>query len=240
MKFTAMLRGRSRWHLPLAAAVSLMFLAACGASTSLPPTPTEPLPTAAAPPTSIAELQAALEAAGKQVQLRDRLESRLATAAREFIVGGEKLDVYQVPSSANRDLLAAALAETAPDQPAPSIWISTGLVVAYGGGDGGTRLLLSGLLGDPLEPGATGQDEPYPPAVLAAIDWVARQAEVPPADVEVLSFNPEAWEDDCLGLAEPDESCGGQSIDGWQVVLQADGTSFELHTDSFGERIRTR
>ncbi|MGA9532969.1 MAG: hypothetical protein WBR18_09660 [Anaerolineales bacterium] len=222
-----------------------LLLAACSADTTaamtpVPLTPTDPLPTAAAAPLTIPELKAALLAAGASVEDGDRLEHQLAVAGRELLVGGESLQVYQVPSTANRDLLAADLADAAGDSRPPALWASAGLVVSYAGEDGGTRLLLSGLLGDPLQAKEAVQDEPYPPAVLAAIHSTAQQANVPMTEVDVASFSPETWENDCLGLPEAGQDCGTSPIDGWRVILQAGGSSYELHTDAFGERIRIR
>jgi hypothetical protein len=220
-------------------------LAACSGgapSTATPvsPTPTDPLPTAAAAPTTIAELKAALLAAGASVEDGGRLGNQLAVAGRELVVGGEVLSVYRVPSISNRDLLVASLSEQAGDSHPVMLWAYSELVVAYAGEDGGTRLLLSGLLGDPLQPQAAAQDEPYPPAVLAAIDRVAQQAHVPMTEVVVVSFSPQTWEDACLGLAAADQDCGIGPIDGWLVILQAGDSSYEVHTDPFGERIRVR
>lgn len=223
--------------------VAVLLLAGCSAapaSSPSPPIPTDPLPTAAAAPITISELKADLIAAGASLEDGDRLENQLATSGRELLVSGQSVRVYQVPSDANGDLMAASMASAPADGRAPAIWTSSGLVVAYDGEDGGTRLLLSGLLGDPLQPNVAVQDEPYPPAVLAAIERAANESGVSPNEVAVVSFSPMTWENACLGLPAADENCEAGLIDGWRVVLRAGTNSYELHTDAFGERIRVQ
>jgi hypothetical protein len=122
----------------------------------------------------------------------------------------------------------------------PKIWATGRLVVAYAGTDGGTVLLLNSLLGDPIRPGEPQLDEPYPPAVTAAIEALASQAAVDPASIEVMSFDSVDWPDACLGLPNSGETCAHAVIPGWRIDLLANGTAYEAHTDQLGSQVRFR
>ncbi len=114
------------------------------------------------------------------------------------------------------------------------------LVVTYRGDDGGTVLLLSALLGDPLSPTSPSAEGPYPPAVLAAIAEVARRTDVNPQRVRVISFQEKVWSDECLGLGRPGEQCRAAEIEGWQISLEAAGKGYEVRSDQVGGTIRVR
>ncbi|MEW6567791.1 MAG: hypothetical protein AB1449_06420 [Chloroflexota bacterium] len=120
----------------------------------------------------------------------------------------------------------------------PNLWAAGRLIVVYEGSDGGTILLLSGLLGDPLTGPASEVGEPYPPAVSAAVEILARQLGLDPAAVAVVDFEEVEWADACLELPEPGEVCAEVITPGWRVQLRADDDDYLAHTDIAGERVR--
>ena len=46
------------------------------------------------------------------------------------------------------------------------------------------------------------------------------------------------WPDGCLGLASPNEMCSQGVVNGYRVVLRADGRLYEYHTDAAGLVLR--
>lgn len=143
----------------------------------------------------------------------------------------------------------AAAARLAPDglslsgTPLPwegrvSAWQAGQILVVYPGTEGGLVLLLSGLLGDPLTAQPAGPEEPYPPAVAAAlVAWADSQA-LDPASVEVIGYMAAEWLDGCLGLPAAGESCAPGAVRGWVVDLRAGELSGSAHTDDLGLRVR--
>ena len=125
------------------------------------------------------------------------------------------------------------------DWPAPpNIWTAGRLIVVYPGVDGGTVLLLSGLLGDPITFEAPVIDEPYPPAVLVAIGAAADAAGALPQDVQVISYESRERTDSCLGLPGPDEMCAEAIQLGWIVRLNVGGTQIVYRVDDVGAELR--
>lgn len=121
-----------------------------------------------------------------------------------------------------------------------NIWVSGRLIVVYPGTDGGTILLLSGLLGDSITHLAGPVDEPYPPAVTAAIEYLAERLEVDPGDVEVIDFAPVTWADTCLGFPLPGENCAEVLTSGWRMRMRVADRVHEVHSDQIGEWLRMR
>ncbi len=220
-----------------------------------------------ASPPSLAPTQAALTAM-PPIETTDNLIAALALATDESVrvegaaqpqfgvtgeiiqVAGEAVAVYAFPDSASR---ATAQSEIDPQrltfqgQPLagwqhPRIWSVGRLLVVYDGSQGGTFLVLSGLLGDPMmaDASAPGPDEPYPPAVSAAIGALAQAEAVDPGQIEVLSYSAATWSDGCLGLPSEGDSCAPGAVSGWQVKLKVGGATFEVRTDDLGQRVRWR
>lgn len=128
--------------------------------------------------------------------------------------------------------------ETLPWEGRVSVWRAGSLLVLYPGSDGGLLLLLSGLLGDTLSASPEGPEEPYPPAVAAAIAAWAEAQGVDPAGVEVVSYTAAEWLNGCLGLPDPGESCLTGGVKGWVVELRAGGLLGTAHTDDLGVQVR--
>jgi len=119
-----------------------------------------------------------------------------------------------------------------------SAWPAGKLLVIYPGTDGGLLLLLDGLLGDPLSASPEGPEEPYPPAVAAAISAWAEAQGVDPASVEVVGYTAAAWLNGCLGLPAPGEGCAPGEVSGWVVDLRSGDRLGAAHTDDLGQQVR--
>lgn len=196
---------------------------------------------------TLAELQVALGEAGALVSAAPNASApNLGVQSQGLLVGSVAVQVYEYRSVVERrsvsDTIRAGgyLVSGKPvDWPArPNIWATGQLIVVYPGVDGGTMLLLSGLLGDPLTLEAPAVDEPYPPAVLAAIGAAAALAGVGPEQVQVLDYEPREWPDGCLGLPGPDEMCTEAIVMGWIVRLNLGGNPIVFRVDEFGAELR--
>ena len=194
-----------------------------------------------------AELRAALGAAGVPVSPTPNAAApNLGVESQGLLVGSASVQVYEYRSVVERrsvsDTIRAGgylVSGELVDWPArPNIWTTGQLIVVYPGEDGGTVLLLSGLLGDPLTFEAPAMDEPYPPAVLSAIGAAAAQTGVGPEQVQVLGYEPREWPDGCLGLPGPDEMCTEAIVPGWMVRLNAGGDPVVFRVDEFGAELR--
>jgi hypothetical protein len=120
----------------------------------------------------------------------------------------------------------------------PHIWAAGRLIVVYVGTDGGTVLLLEGILGDPITEEGEAGEAPYPPAVTAAIRSLSQELGIDPGVVEVLGYEGVDWPDTCLGLPRPEEACGQVITSGWRIRLRAGGAEYELRTDALGTAVR--
>ncbi len=158
------------------------------------------------------ELMAALQAAGAQISETKKMPvSYFGAPGQVWQVGPAEVEVFTYPGTADREKVSQTIPPDAHDvngqavdwADKPNIWASGRLMVVYIGTDGGTILLLSGLLGDPLTQPAGVQGAPYPPSVAAAIATVAQENQVDPGAIEVVSYEAAQWPDTCLGLPKP-------------------------------------
>lgn len=89
----------------------------------------------------------------------------------------------------------------------------------------------------PAEPTPLG----LPPDVAAAAKRELSDAvDVPVEDIAIVRANQVDWTDTCLELGGPDEFCGQALTPGWRVILEAEGTEYELHTDLGAEVVRVK
>ena len=215
----------------------LLLLVACAAET-LPAGPVIE---------TLAELESALADAGVVVTRAENPSApELKTVGQGLLVGNVPVQAYEYGSTVERRLVSDTirvcgyLVSGEPvDWPAPpNIWTAGRLIVVYPGVDGGTVLLLSGLLGDPLTFEAPTIDEPYPPAVLVAIGAAAEATGALPQDVQVISYESQDWPNSCLGLPGPDEMCAEAIVPGWIVRLNVGGTQVVFRVDEVGTELR--
>lgn len=59
-----------------------------------------------------------------------------------------------------------------------------------------------------------------------------------PGTLKVVTAEPVQWINGCLGLPEASEACVEKITDGYKLILQAEGHSYEIHTDQTGENVR--
>ena len=189
------------------------------------------------------QLIAALQQAGRQIE-----ETAMLAVLGELVGGqvffldGSRLDVFEYESAEARQAAAESLtnggaAAAASDEPFVA-WGRGRIIVVYRGSEGGAIALLSGLLGDPLTLPHDAVDEPYPPAVSAAIAFLAQSLGDDPGRIVVVKYEAAEWPDACLGLGRPSEACAEVVMAGWRIVLRLDQTTYTLRSDSYGELVR--
>ncbi len=73
----------------------------------------------------------------------------------------------------------------------------------------------------------------------ATMTWVADQLGVAADDITVVSVEPVEWPDSSLGCPQPDMIYAAVITPGYQVTVEAQGTTYAVHTDSRpeGEKI---
>ncbi len=222
-----------RWLYTLAA---VFLLSACGPQAP----PTTP------PVEDGGSLLSSLEGAGALLrEVEVEITPIEGAVSRVYSVNGEEILLYEFSSEQMREVYSQELVEQPGEgaefiSPDAKMWGAGKLLVIYEGVDGGTILLLGGLLGDPLITPEAAIDEPFPPAVVAAIYLVADDMGVDPTTVEVKAVAPVIWPDSCLMVSEPDEVCLEVETPGWRVVLEIIGETIEVHTDEYGEVVRWR
>ena len=196
---------------------------------------------------TLADLDAALAAAGVPVtQVPNPGAPELRVGGQGLLVGSAPVQAYEYGSIVERRLVSDTIRAGGymvggepVDWPAPpNIWATGQLIVVYPGVDGGTILLLSGLLGDPLTSEAPALDEPYPPAILVAIGAAAEATGASPEQVQVISYESREWPNSCLGLPEPDEMCAEAIVPGWIVRLNVGGAQVVFRVDDVGAVLR--
>jgi hypothetical protein len=229
-------KNEMRQHRRLFALAAVILLSACGPQE--PPTPP--------PVVDGSSLLSTLEGAGARLREVDVVIKPIEGAvSRAYSVNGEEILIYEFSSEQKQEVLSQEFVEQPGEgeefiSPDAKLWGAGKLLVIYEGIDGGTILLFSGLLGDPLVVPEAGIDEPFPPAVVAAIYLVAEDMGVDPTMIEVSTMAPVIWPDSCLLVPDPDEGCLEVETSGWRVVLEIYGETIEVHTDEFGEDVRWR
>jgi hypothetical protein len=75
-------------------------------------------------------------------------------------------------------------------------------------------------------------------AVAAAVAQLASELGVAEADIEMVSLEAAEFNDGCLGLGQPDESCLQAITPGYLIMLSAAGQTYEVRTDETGQQVR--
>ena len=157
-------KNEMRQHRRLFALAAVILLSACGPQE--PPTPP--------PVVDGSSLLSTLEGAGARLREVDVVIKPIEGAvSRAYSVNGEEILIYEFSSEEKQEVLSQEFVEQPGEgeefiSPDAKLWGAGKLLVIYEGIDGGTILLFSGLLGDPLVAPEAGIDEPFPPAVVAA------------------------------------------------------------------------
>ena len=77
----------------------------------------------------------------------------------------------------------------------------------------------------------------YPSAVMAAIQRLAEQRDIPPEEITVASWESVVWPDTSLGCPKPGMVYAQVIVPGYWVILEARGSVYRAHTDEAGELI---
>jgi hypothetical protein len=197
---------------------------------------------------SIDDLLSALADAGAEVVTISLNSPLFDVDSRAVMLNGEKTELYEFENADERKLgvihLQALLEQdwkdTTDELSSARIWPHDRLIVVYFGRDGGTILLLGGLLGDPLQEPGLAEDEPFPPAVPAAIHALAEAKGEDPSLIKVLSYTFVEWSDGCLEYPHPEEFCAQMLTPGWRILLRLGDQEIEIHSDEMGGEIRWR
>lgn len=93
--------------------------------------------------------------------------------------------------------------------------------------------------GLPTPPSAATPLEPTTLRVVTAAQAdLAQRLGLPAEGVTILSVEPAQWPDACLGLPAPDEACAEMIVEGFRVVLEAEGQIYTYRTDMEGRQMR--
>jgi hypothetical protein len=93
--------------------------------------------------------------------------------------------------------------------------------------------------------GSTGPSAPpsVPPAAQGAVDAstsaLASRLGVDPGTIALVSVEPTDWPDASLGCPAPDTMYAQVVTPGFLVVLDAQGTTYQYHTDATGQQVAT-
>lgn len=90
-----------------------------------------------------------------------------------------------------------------------------------------------------VESATASGDEQMPSEVLERIiEAIAQDLGQPVANLTVASMTAHTWPDGCLGLAGEDELCTMALIEGWQVNIKIENTSYTYRSNAKGTAVR--
>jgi hypothetical protein len=199
-----------------------------------------------APPTTVpietvADFRQALSTAGVEVRSLET-DMDVLPVFQSWDVRGETIHLYSFNSASDREQLMELVVDPQrshlDDGQELQIWEEDSFMIIYPGTDGGLVLLISGLLSDPITRKISGPDEPYPPAISAAQQFLSDELEVSPTEIIVVDYAPAVWSDSCLGLAGTNEVCAQVETTGWRIELNVMGNNYILRSDETGVQIR--
>jgi hypothetical protein len=87
-------------------------------------------------------------------------------------------------------------------------------------------------------PGSTVHDLPAEPAAVKARLDLAAKLGIPEKTIVILLVENKTWNDGCLGLGGPAESCLTALVEGFRVELLAQGKTYVYRTDKAGAALR--
>ncbi len=70
-----------------------------------------------------------------------------------------------------------------------------------------------------------------------AIRFLSVLENLPAEEINVITFEPVEWPDSCLGVVEEGIVCAPVITPGYKILLDANGSNFEFHTDFYGSRL---
>ncbi len=75
------------------------------------------------------------------------------------------------------------------------------------------------------------------PAVIAARTALAKKLKIQQDAITLVGLDEVQWPDGCLGVRQPGIMCLQVIVDGFVVVLEANGTRYTWHTDQTGRQV---
>lgn len=92
--------------------------------------------------------------------------------------------------------------------------------------------------GENPQPGSTVHDLPVEPAADKARKDLATKLSVNEKSIVILQISEETWNDGCLGLGGPAESCLQALVPGFRIEMLAKGKTYFYRTDKTGNVVR--
>ena len=80
-------------------------------------------------------------------------------------------------------------------------------------------------------------DEELTAAQQAAITAVSKTLNVPPGQITLISTEAVEWPDGCLGVHRIDVMCTQAVVPGFKMMLEANGRTYEVHTNENGSSV---
>lgn len=92
--------------------------------------------------------------------------------------------------------------------------------------------------GENPQPGSAVHDLPVEPAAAMARKALATKLSVGEKSIVILQITDTTWNDGCLGLGGPTESCLQALVPGFRVEMLVNGETYVYRTDKTGVNIR--
>lgn len=93
--------------------------------------------------------------------------------------------------------------------------------------------------GTPAVPAGTGINGDDQSVVVDQVtEWLAAQLNVNVEDIEIVSVTPQTFNDSCLGLGGPNESCLQALTEGFVITAQVNGQTYTVNASLDGSAIR--
>ena len=80
-------------------------------------------------------------------------------------------------------------------------------------------------------------NEGLTPAQQAAIATLSKILNLPPGQITLISTEAENWPDGCLGVQRAGVMCTQAIVPGYRIILEVNGTQYEVHTDEDGSTV---
>lgn len=92
--------------------------------------------------------------------------------------------------------------------------------------------------GENPQPGSQVHDLPVEPAAAVARKDLATKLSIDEKSIVIMQIADTTWNDGCLGLGGPAESCLQALVPGFRIEMLAKGTTYFYRTDKTGTTVR--
>jgi hypothetical protein len=91
----------------------------------------------------------------------------------------------------------------------------------------------------PTQPAATATPVrvDLAPAQRAAMQALVEAVNVPADQIQLISTEAVQWPDGCLGIVRINARCMGGPVEGFRIILEANGQQYEFHTNHDGTAV---